>query len=145
VKNRSEFPRESGTKEFEPAVVDSPAVCGLPGTWRQRALELRQIADAEGPARALECAAKELEEWLAKQSDQLLSVSQAATRVGRHPDTIRKAISKGRLINLGRRRAPRVRAGDLEVVFTKHEVAPPRATTYDPIADARSLVVRRGG
>jgi hypothetical protein len=44
---------------------------------------------------------------------ELLNLTQAALRSGFSPDTLGKLVRQGKLANLGRRNAPRVRAADL--------------------------------
>jgi hypothetical protein len=118
----------------------------LPTEWRARAVELRRWAAAEGAASALECAANELEECLAQEADQLLNVAQAAAQTGRHRDTIGTAIRTGRLTNRGEKHRPLVRRAELVRAFPPSSVAGDAKPSYDPLADARSILgTRRGG
>jgi hypothetical protein len=57
---------------------------------------------------------------------------------------VRKAVSQARIPNAGRKGMPRVRAGDVERVLPRKRIAAPGRGTYDPIADARSLLGGRG-
>jgi excisionase family DNA binding protein len=68
-----------------------------------------------------------------------LTVEEAATLLGKHPETIRRAVRKGTLPD-GRskpRGRLRIRRGDLDVL------AGPGAGRYDPVADAQDIARRR--
>jgi excisionase family DNA binding protein len=68
-----------------------------------------------------------------------ITVEEAAAILGRHPETIRRAVRKGALPD--DRSKPRgrmhIRRGDLELL------AGPRTKGYDPIADAHDIAQRR--
>jgi excisionase family DNA binding protein len=71
--------------------------------------------------------------------DTEISVEEAATLSGKHPETIRRAVRKGTL-PCGRtspRGRLRIRRGDLDVL------AGPRTQRYDPVADAQDIARRR--
>lgn len=71
--------------------------------------------------------------------DGLLTVEEAAAVLGRHPETIRRAVRKGALPD-GRATPSgrhRIRRGDLD------RLAAPRSSTYDPVADAQDIARRR--
>ncbi len=68
-----------------------------------------------------------------------ITVEEAATILGRHPETIRRAVRTGALPD-GRTKARgrhRIRRGDLEAL------AAPNSRTYDPNADAQDIARRR--
>jgi excisionase family DNA binding protein len=68
-----------------------------------------------------------------------ISVEEAAALLGKHPETIRRAVRKGTLPS-GRatpRGRHRIRRGDLEVL------AGPGPQRYDPVADAQDIARRR--
>lgn len=73
--------------------------------------------------------------WL----DTEVTVEEAAALLGRHPETIRRALRKGTLPNC--RTSPRgqhrIRRGALDILAT------PKQGTYDPIADAQDIAQRR--
>jgi hypothetical protein len=118
----------------------------LAAGWRTRATDLRRLAAAEGAARAFELAAEELQEWLTTWDNQLLNVADAAQAVGRHRDTVGNAVRSGRLTNHGTKHRPRVRRGELLHIFPPSSVAADGKPSYDPVADARSILrTRRGG
>lgn len=71
--------------------------------------------------------------------DGQLTVEEAAAILGRHPETIRRAVRAGTLPD-GRTKARgrhRIRRGDLEAL------AAPNSRTYDPNADAQDIARRR--
>ena len=71
--------------------------------------------------------------------DGQLTVEEAAAALGRHPETIRRAVRKGTLPD-GRatpRGRHRIRRGDLD------RLAAPRSGAYDPVADAQDIAGRR--
>ena len=72
-------------------------------------------------------------------SGDLLTVEQAAKLLGKHPETIRRAVRKGTLPD-GRanpRGHLRIRRGDLQAL------AAPAPARYDPVADAQDIAQRR--
>ena len=68
-----------------------------------------------------------------------ITVEEAAALLGKHPETIRRAVRKGALPD--DRSKPRgrmhIRRGDLELL------AGPRTKGYDPVADAHGIAQRR--
>jgi len=71
--------------------------------------------------------------------DVQLTVEEAAAVVGKHPETIRRAVRTGALPD-GRanpRGRHRIRRGDLD------RLAAPRGRAYDPNADAQDIARRR--
>lgn len=71
---------------------------------------------------------------------EVLSLQEAAAVSGFSVDHLRHLVAKGRLENVGRKGAPRVRRGDLP----KKTGRAARATVYDPDQDARALLARSG-
>lgn len=118
-------------------------VQALPARWRDDAHVLHRRGDERG-AGLLRTLAGELDEAVRATADQILTLTEAAQRSGRAVDTVRKAVSQARLPNAGRKGKPRVRAGDVERVFPRNRVAASGHRTYDPTADARSLLGGRG-
>ncbi len=71
--------------------------------------------------------------------DDEITVEEAAAILGKHPETIRRAVRKGALPD-GRskpRGRLRIRRGELDVL------AGPGAGRYDPVADAQDIARRR--
>lgn len=81
--------------------------------WRERADELRAWGNAEGAARALERAADELEEELARRDEDVLTLPEAAEESGYSTDHLARLIRAGRIPNAGRHHAPRIRRADV--------------------------------
>jgi excisionase family DNA binding protein len=71
--------------------------------------------------------------------DGKITVEEAATILGRHPETIRRAVRKGDLPDsrTKARGRHRIRRGDLDAL------AAPMAGAYDPHADAQDIARRR--
>jgi hypothetical protein len=111
--------------------------------WRERAADLLRWAAAEGAAVAFERAADELETALRRQADELLTLDQGAAASGYSVEHLGRLIRDGKLPNAGRPSAPRIRRGDLPQ--KRQAVASAAPAQYDPAADARSLLSRRGG
>jgi len=74
--------------------------------------------------------------------DEPLSLTEASRRYGYTADHIGRLVREGKLQNVGRKNAPRVRARDL-LALRKLKLAPSTGQAYDPDTDARSLRVRR--
>jgi hypothetical protein len=74
--------------------------------------------------------------------DKPLSLIEASERSGYSPDHIGRLVRDGRIPNVGRPNAPKVRARDLPAK-PKKKLAPSQALAYNPDADARSLVSKR--
>ncbi len=85
---------------------------------RAKSAELRESFGAEGRARALEWAAAKIEQALRDESDQLLTLPDAAKLSGYHPDSLARMVRDGQIPD---HRPPnskgmiRIRRGDLPV------------------------------
>jgi len=112
----------------------------LPPNWRRRANELRDWAAAEAAATALERAADELDDTLRWRGSEPLTLAQAASESGYNAESLGRMVRQGKVPNVGRTNAPRIRRGDLP---HKPAVVSQPAPTYDAVADARALVSRR--
>ena len=101
-----------------------------------KAKELREAFGGEPQARSLEWAAGKVEQALRDESDQLLTLPQAAEISGYHPDSLARMVRDGQIHDL---RLPnskgmiRIRRGDLPI-------KPGRPHTPD--ADVRELASR---
>lgn len=111
----------------------------LPSLWRARAERLREYAPAA--ATAFQEAAAELEQGLQAEANEVLTLRQASEYCGYSRDHLRRLVREGRLTNMGRKHAPRVRRGDLPRRPGRFDE--PLATGYDPVADARQVAARR--
>ena len=110
----------------------------LPAAWRARAADLRRYG-ADGPARALEAAATELDAALREHADEVLTLAEAARESGYSTRRLRELLADGTIPQAGRRGAPRIRRGDLP-----RRPRRKAATSYDPAADAAALLRRAG-
>ena len=111
----------------------------LTGRWRERALNLREWAGAEGAALAYEVSAAELEEAVKAAADDLLPPGPASKECGYSTRRLREFQADGRLKNHGTRGAPRYRRAELPQKPRAEEGA-----RYDTSADAARLVDRMG-
>ena len=74
------------------------------------------------------------------QSEAVMSLPEAAARSGYSVEHLGRLVRQGRVPNAGRKGAPRVKAADLPRKPASLVPAGPRS--YDPVADARSLLGR---
>lgn len=100
---------------------------------------------ADAQVCALELVLRRLDEIEAATHDELLRLDEAAARCGLSREHLERLVRQGRIPNAGRKHVPRVRAGDLPPPKPGRHVAGPAPPGYDPDADARSLLSRRGG
>lgn len=112
-------------------------------SWRQRAAIFRKHG-VEQAAITIDVLVAELEVVLQAGEDKLLTLREAAVESGYSADHLARLIRQGKLANVGRKFAPRVRRGDLpKRAQRNNDVASGGETGYDPTADARSLRERR--
>lgn len=109
----------------------SPA--DLPAEWRARASLLRDHG-AEAQAKTLELAAAELEQALRVQQEGTLNLTEAAAACGYSADHLGQLVREGKIPNLGRKGAPRVRREDLP---PRRGPAPADAVRPKPTNSAR--------
>jgi hypothetical protein len=121
--------------------VGQTTVRELPPAWRALA-ELLRTNGAEQAARATEARADELEAALRLQDDSIITLAQAAAASGYSADHLSREVREGRLRNVGRKGAPRIRRADLPRKPAAR-LAAHRPALYDPVADARSLLAGR--
>lgn len=84
----------------------------------------------------------DLDTCVAASFDEALSLRAAAAESGYSIDHLSRLIREGKLSNVGRTHAPRIRRGDLPRKTAR--LVASEADTYDPGTDARSLLARRG-
>jgi hypothetical protein len=83
----------------------------LPDHWRDRAKDLRRFSPSA--AEAFDAAADELQASLAQQQAELLTLEEASRESGYSADHLGVLIKEGKIENLGRKHAPRIRRRDL--------------------------------
>jgi hypothetical protein len=150
----SDLPRRSNQQAgdnnagWSRGAVPRPSVnaVALSAGWRRHAETLRAFG-AAGQAEAVDRCADELERALASNEGELLTLQQAARISGYSADHLGRLIRQGKLTNLGRPRAPRVRRGELP----RKATALPGQTVdlhlpgADPRQVARAVVASRKG
>ena len=102
----------------------------LPAQWRQRAQFLSDYGDPVS-ARLWQIAAAELEQALRALGEESLTLVEAAQLCGYTPEHIGSLVRQGKIANLGRKNAPRVRRADLP---TKQPTKPGRPPKKDKAA-----------
>ena len=105
---------------------------------RTKAQELREDFGDEGRARTLEWAAREGEQALRDESDQLLTLPEASEISGYNPDSLARMVRDGQIPDLrpsGSKGMIRIRRGDLPIKPSK---------AHTPSADVRELASRLG-
>lgn len=89
------------------------SVTDLVAGWRARAEQLRPYASAA--AVAYETAAAELEKSIEQSGIETLNLVEAASASGYTADHLGKLVREGKIKNVGRANAPRIRLADLPV------------------------------
>jgi hypothetical protein len=112
----------------------------LLATWHDRAELLAPYAAPA--AEALRVCKAELEAVMRDQADEALSLADAARESGYSTDSLRHLVASGQIPNAGKRGAPRIRRADLPKRTRKRGNDETPASTYNPTADALSIVRR---
>ena len=103
-----------------------------------KAKELREAFGGEPQARSLEWAAARVEQALRDESDQLLTLAQAALISGYHPDSLARMVRDGQIPDL----RPSNSKGMIRIRRAALPIKPGRPHTPD--ADVRELASRLG-
>jgi hypothetical protein len=85
-----------------------------------------------------------LRAFINARDEQVLTLAEAARRTGYSAEHLARLIRQGKLPNAGVPNRPRIRAGDLPR-RPDRALAASAPAAYDPAADARTLLGRRGG
>jgi hypothetical protein len=136
VRPPSSLPKGEGVSSPTPRtpLVGGFSAAQLPTTWRAKADELARFC---APAAvAFRDAAQELEAAPRADANAVLTLAEAAMASGYSKEHLRHQLASGAIPNAGKKRSPRVRIRDLPTKGAR------RASTYDPGADALSLVRR---
>jgi hypothetical protein len=133
--------RDEARDKYSTSGVPCPSLLELPGTWRREAAARRRFGP-DPVATALDVCARDLEAALHNHDDVPLTLTQAASESGYSEDHLERQVREGKIPNAGRPNAPRVRRGDLPRKPVR-KVAGPTSLSYDPAADARSLLAGR--
>ena len=108
----------------------------LSSRWRTRAKLFRDHAD-ESVARAYEACATELDDAFQEQDERLLDLQEAAQLSGYSADHLGRLVREGKIQNVGRTGAPRIRIKDLP---RKMSEVLPEADTFDHLPSATAIV-----
>jgi hypothetical protein len=112
--------------------------------WEQRRDWLAGLGASVNAVALIDAIMSELRALWQQHDDQHLTLAQASAESGYSVDHLGRLVREGRLANVGRRRAPRVRRCDLPKKVRGNFAAVPELP-YDIGADARFLrKVRRG-
>lgn len=110
----------------------------LPSVWRAEAERLRRYG-ATGNAVTLEAAADQLAAALCADAEGHLTIARAAAESGYSADHLERLLREGRLPNVGRRHAPRIRRVDLP---RKPSALPRGLTAHQPCAISKAQIAR---
>ncbi len=125
--------------------MSTTAFDDLATRWLDEAQTLRRRG-AKAQAVVLESCAEDLESAMRDSDLKALTLTQAAYECGYSADHLRRLIRDGKLTNVGRRNAPRVRRGDLPRKTRQfdriHETVEFEVTGKEQIA--RSIVAEGG-
>ena len=128
-----------------PPLNDVASPAGLPAwlaTFVSQAVRENQTLIENGAGQAVAARVALLNKLISVAQEYLdgeITVEEAANLLGKHPETIRRAVRKGALPDDRTKRRGRmhIRRGDLELL------AGPRPGAYDPVADAQDIAQRR--
>jgi len=124
------------SREHEATVGSYSRLSGLVRHWRAEAASLRGWG-ACAEATVLERAADELEHATREDMNEALTLEDAARRTGYSAEHLGRLVRQGKLENVGRKHAPRVRRGDLRPKLDLPDA--PAAATVD---STRTSIVR---
>lgn len=124
-------------------IVNTHTLAALRERWQARRDELRRLhALVDGAVLCDELLA-ELDRLTDSAASEALSLTRAAAESGYSADHLGRLVREGKLANVGRPNAPRVRRADLPRKPARR-LASPAVHSYDPSTDARFLLARRG-
>jgi hypothetical protein len=109
-----------------------------PSVWRAEAERLRHYG-AIGNATTLEAAAEQLDSALRADANVHLTIARAAAESGYSADHLERLLRDGRLPNVGRKHAPRVRRVDLP---RKPNATSTGLTVHRPEAISKAQIAR---
>lgn len=112
--------------------MDHIAPADLPAAWRERAQLLREYGGDPPASKIWEKAAAELEDALHCLADETLNLTEAAKASGYSPDHLGQLVKRGKIRNLGRKGAPRVRRSDLPMKLGTTPPEPRRSSQPRP-------------
>lgn len=113
---------EEGSEAHNAPMHESQSISELVADWRAKATVLRTYG-ADRQAQAVERCLTDLEEALDQVSSEALTLQEAADATGYTADHIGRLVREGKIHNVGRKGAPRVRRSDLPIK-PKRRIAP---------------------
>lgn len=111
----------------------------LPGHWRERAAFLADYGDPNS-GRLWERAATELERALKVLGEDALTLTEAAALCDYSADYLGTLVRNGKIPNIGRQNAPRIRRSDLPIKSTTAPGRPRQRRAVDGDIDVRSII-----
>lgn len=124
-------------------IAISGTLAALRERWLTRRDELRRVHALVDGAMLCEDLVAELDHLTFVAENEPLSLTRASMESGYSADHLGRLVREGKLTNVGRRNAPKVRRADLPRKPSRR-LASPLSHSYDPSTDARSLLARRG-
>jgi hypothetical protein len=111
--------------------------------WVRRREELARLGAQVDGARIIDEFVADFDSVERDEAEQIVSIGRAAELSGYSAEHLARCVRDGRIANAGRRGKPMIRRGDLPHKANKR-LARTLNQTYDPAADARDLLDRRG-
>lgn len=110
--------------------------------WKDRAHTLRDYGAQEDAAQLWERAAAEMETAIALFAEEDLSLTESGRETGFSADHLGREVRTGRIENVGRKNAPRIRRGDLpyKAGGLRARLAPDHVRQRSRAQIARSIV-----
>lgn len=116
----------------------------LRAQWAARRDDLGRLRAHVDGAAIIERFLADLDECERATADEPLSLQRAASMSGYSAEHLARLVRQGRIPNAGRPHKPLIRAGDLPRKVA-NSLDKSSTEQYDPAADARALLSRRGG
>jgi len=123
-------------------IANPNTLAALRERWIARREELRRFHALVDGAVLCDELLSELDRLTDAAENEALSLTRAAAESGYSVDHLGRLVREGKLANLGRPNAPKVRRADLPRKPSR-QLASPLAGSYNPSTDARSLLARR--
>lgn len=124
-------------------IANTQTLAALRERWEARRDELRRLHALVDGAVLCDELLSELDRLTDSAENERLSLTRAAAESGYSADHLGRLVREGKLANVGRPNAPKVRRADLPRKPARR-LASPAAHSYDASTDARSLLARRG-
>jgi len=110
--------------------------------WAERREEWRRLGVYVNGAKLCDDFLADLDRMAREDTEELITLTEAARVTGFHPDSIGRAIRDGRVPNYGRPNAPRVRRLDVAKLGRRRKKTNPGLTT-PPVVGIRAVQIAR--